>query len=85
MMPGSAMLTVEGRTDDNTLTLRLLRIRSGVTLLGRTTTPLSTWKRISTWAGLLPYLRPISTTLGSSNREGSPGLAQGRSGEPKGL
>ena len=60
-------------------------MRAGVTLLGITETPLCTWKRMQTWAGDLPYLLAISSILGSSISVGSPGFAQGRSGDPRGL
>ena len=72
-------------TNNSRLTSKFCLILSGLTLFGITTTPRSTWNRINTWAGDLLCFLPISTILGSSRREGSPGLAHGLSGDPRGL
>lgn len=60
-------------------------MRAGVTLLGMTERPLCTWNLMQTCAGDLSYFLQISNILGSSISDGSPGFAQGRSGEPRGL
>jgi hypothetical protein len=66
-------------------TSKLALMRAGLTLLGMTATPRSIWKRIRTWAGDLLYLRATAARRGSSSRDGSSGVAHGRSGEPSGL
>ena len=59
-------------------------ILAAVTDLGMTMTPLWTCHRRSTWAGVLECLVAIALILGSSSNRGSPGWAQGLSGDPKG-
>lgn len=56
-----------------------------VTDFGMVITPRCTWYLKTTCAVVLPYFAASSFILGSSNKRGSPGLAQGLSGEPSGL
>merc|ERR1719495_329694 len=64
---------------------RFWSILAGVTLLGMTAMPRWTLNLRMTWAAVLPYFLATSWILGSSRRLGSPSLAHGLSGDPRGL
>merc|ERR1712210_363547 len=59
-------------------------ILEGVTDLGMTMIPLWTCHRMTTWAGDLECFLAMALIFGSSSNRGSPGLAQGLSGDPRG-
>ena len=59
-------------------------ILDAVALLGITDTPLSICHLMQIWALLLLYFFAISVIFGSFSKLGSPGFAQGLSGEPNG-